>query len=281
MKVSIVCRNSKTDHRILTRLARQLAAGTTWKIAPHPAPKADVNYFFPYLEWEACPTRTAGWFTHRDEGRQAKVAMWESIADGLALRTTSAALYVPELQERGPTALITPPLDRQKFRPGGKRKPGPRPVVGTSGYTYPGGRKGEQLLNLLAASELGKGLDLRASGRGWPVPTVQWPWEKLEEFYWGLDVYLCTSLIEGVGYGPMEAMACGLPVVVPRGVSIFDELPDVPGLYRYRRGDYGDMERALREALEGRPDRAALRDATECFSEQAWIEGHIQAFETA
>src|SRR3954471_10274504 len=40
-----------------------------------------------------------------------------------------------------------------------------------------------------------------------------WPYEEVPAYFAGLDVYLCSSLIEGTATPVLEAMACGLPVV--------------------------------------------------------------------
>jgi len=86
----------------------------------------------------------------------------------------------------------------------------------------------------------------------------------MQEFYRSLSVFLCTSAIEGGPVTILEALACGVPVVVPKGVGLVEELPDIPGIYRY------DNEIALREMLdmalntEHNPDdlRAAVEDRT-------------------
>jgi hypothetical protein len=69
-------------------------------------------------------------------------------------------------------------------------------------------------------------------------------------------------------------------VVIGAGVGIHDELPDVPGIHRYRAGDPDDVVRAVDEALAGlhRIDRASLRRAIEPHSVTAWCEAHERAF---
>ncbi len=278
MRVHIVCRQTRNDTRIIPRLARLLAEGTGWSLSGSPLRSADLNVFLPYLEAQPVETRTAAWFTHRDEGRDAKVEMWDQAAGAVGLRLTSARIYLPGLEAHGPSALVTPPLDREKFRPGEQSNVGrARPVVGTSGYVYPGGRKGEDLLAQLAQSKLARSLDLRASGRGWPVPTVAYTWPEMQRFYQALDVYICTSSIEGVGYGPLEALACGVRVVVPSGVGVFDDLPEGAGIRHYPRGDYAGMVAALEAALSDPVDVDALRAATERYTVSAWCGDHQAA----
>lgn len=284
MKIHIVCRDHTSD-QILARLAAELATDAAFSIGPIPDPQADLNYYVPYLEWESFKdfkaTPTAAWFTHRDDNRPEKVVTWTDCARAVNLRTTSAKLYVSELEAYGPTALVTTPLDRDKFSPV-PRLNHDRRVVGTSGFVYPGGRKGEALVKRLAGDLTG--CDVIASGDGWPVPTRHYAWDRMQEFYHGLDVYVCTSEIEGIGYGPLEAMACGIPVVIPRGVGVFDELPGLENVHRYTAGDYASLKAAVTEALS-RYDEiainvASLRGATAKFSHAAWINEHVEAFES-
>ncbi len=283
MRVRIVTPTIEGD-RIVPRLAQELCRLTGWEVADRPDSRADINYFFPYLVEEAVPggSYTAAWFTHREEADKLakKTRAWEEAARRVNLRVTSARMYVPELSRYGEVRHVYTPLDTAKFRPRvqAARSQGRAPVVGTSGWVYPGGRKGEHLLSMLVGSKLGQALSLRASGQGWPVPTTYWPWERQQEFFQGLDIYLSTSLVEGIGYGPLEALACGVRVVVPTGVGVFDELPEGPGVRHYPRGDYAGLERALEKALADQPELEALRALVEPWTVAAWSEGHRAAF---
>ncbi len=284
MRIHIICGRLHAN-RILQRMARVLADQTGWTLSEQPDRAADINYWFPYLEWERnkafSDTLTAGWFSHRDAPHPVKADLWRRAAEAVNLRLTSARIYLEDLNKYGVTRLVTPPLDRDKFKPATRRPKG-KPVVGTSGFTYNDSRKGEHLLARLIESNLGRGLNLVAAGRGWPIPTTGYPWATMQEFYQGLDIYLCASLIEGVPYGVLEALACGIPVVIPRGVGLLDELPDAQNLHRYRAGDYGDMEMALRESLrivtEEGVNPGSLRAMTARFTTEAWAADHEAAF---
>ncbi len=286
MRVHVVFRGGRprADGNILERLCQALLVGLDASCGHEPAPGASVNYFFPYLErhrylrWSATPT--AAWFTHRESPRRAKakVAVWDAAAGELGLRLASAPQYARLLAESGPAGLVTPPLDREKFRPAPRAKPA-RPRVGVSGFIYPTGRKGERLVKLAAEDpRRADGWELVAAGHGWPVPTRQYAWAELERFYQGLDVYWCPSEIEGIGYGPLEALACGVPCVLPLGVGLFDDLGEAPGLYRYRAEDYGDAMLALERAVAEGGDPEALRALTEPFTAEAWVQDHREAF---
>lgn len=284
MKVHIVSRDYKSN-QILARLVKILAEQRGFTVADVPDDNADINYFFPYLEWDKYRgyrnTKTAAWFTHKDVGRPEKELMWDEAAQAVDLRTTSAVLYQKQLQKFGKTEIVTVPLDRKKFKPI-NQEPNTKFTVGTSGYVYPGSRKGEELIARLAKE---KTLDVNvvASGRGWPVKTTHYEWDAMQDFYHGLNCYLCTSTIEGIGYGPIEAMACGIPVVVPMGVGIFDELPNLENLHRYKAGNYKDMLRAIKECWDtlkrGGYNPSSLWTATVKYSAKNWVNEHTTAFE--
>jgi hypothetical protein len=250
-----------------------------------PDGQADLNYFFPYLEWcdrgrSFDATLTAAWFTHRDIYHgDDKVAMWDEAAAAVDLRLTTARRNLPGLEAYGPTALVMPPVDADKFQPVPGRALSDKPVVGVSGYVYQGGRKGEELVEKLGKERTD--LYVIASGKGWPVDDCQERhWDNLHVFYQCLDVLLCTSHLEGVPYPPLEALACGVPVVVPRDVGMLDDLPDnVPGIARYDAGDYDGMVAALHTVLDGEHDPAILRDTVSGYTLSAWRDDHERAFE--
>ena len=183
------------------------------------------------------------------------------------------------LEPFGPTALVTPPIDQWLFSIADKKKRDGKPVVGISGFVASGGRKGEPLVVWLARSPLNKRIELKASGRGWPIPSKDYAFSELPKFYNSLDVFLCTSVVEGLPAPPLEALACGIPIVIPRGVGLLDSLPDTPGIFRYIAGDYGEMEAALHLALQAKDiDRESLRNVSKPFTAEAWAKTHKEAF---
>lgn len=278
MRVHVIAAETTGD-QVLARLARDLVR-PDWTLGTEPDKRADVNYFLPYLLRDRFPdfrlTKTAAWFTHKETTRPGKVRSWERAADSVDLRLTSARLYLSDLERHGPTALVTPAIDHGKFQ-SATRTAHSKSVVGVSGFVYPGGRKGEDLVARLAKSDLGKRIELRASGQGWPVPIEPHVWGDLEQFYHGLNVYLCTSTIEGIPMPPLEAMACGIPVVIPRGVGLLDELPDIQNLHRYPADDYEAMVAAIETALAEPINLDSLTGATARFTVAAWQSDHEAA----
>lgn len=284
MNVHIVCSFGETD-RILPRMARLLAKGTGWSLGPVADPEADINYYFPYLELrKGVPMgRSAALFTHNELTLPGKSAIWDRHAAQVDLRVTWAKQYEEALSPLGPTVRITPPLDRDVFKPrSGLRPPNFKTVVGISGYVYSGGRKGEGLITEVLKTPIGQELDWRAIGRGWPRPleTEMIAHAGLPAFYQSLDLYLCPSLIEGIPYGPLEALACGVPVVIPWDVGLLDELGEVQGITRYEAGNVEALAAALEVAAVERnlADPEELRAKTERFTLDAWVDGHLQAF---
>lgn len=280
MKIHIIASRLHAD-RVLQRLAKTLAAGTGWTLSESPDPRADLNYFFPYLELqrrEWTETPSAAWFTHRDVANKMKVNLWDDVAEQVDVRLTSAPMYLPELKKHGASHYVRVAVDGQ-FAIGPEREN--RRMVGLNGWVYGDGRKGEDLVAKLAKSEIGRSCRWKASGRDWPVDTKSYPWEKMPQFFQSLDLFLCASRMEGPGLPPLEALACGVPVVVPEGVGIFDELPDIHGVWRFKVGDYDSLLETFTEAVNDRRrvDRGKLRAITDPYTSANWCTDHEAVFE--
>jgi len=284
----MVCRNWQDD-RIIPRMARAMADRLGWGLGKAVDPHADVLHLTGYFEAQLVSPwpkhqRVAAYFSHREEEPpgNAKARLWDETAGRVQLRVATCRLYADQLAPYGRTAICAAPLDRDHFRLA-RRPARQRPVVGFSGYTYTNRRKGEDLATQLLRSPLAARMEWRASGRGWPVPTTRYSWEEMPAFYQGLDVLVCTSRVEGIPMPPLEALATGCRVVIPRGVGLLDELPDVPGIYRYARGDVASLLCALEMACFATDgvSEEALREATACYSVERWVEDHRRAFAEA
>ena len=285
MHVHIVCIEHKSN-QILARHIRALLEIPGFTVGKKPDPKADINYFYPYLLAVDFPlfnsTPLAAYFTHHDTYHsKRKGEMWAEVAERVDLRITNAQRNIASI---GEAHIALPPMELEKFVPV-DRPPNPVPVVGVSGYVYKGGRKGENLVAQLAQSELGQQIKLVASGKGWPIPTKEYRWEDLHKFYQSLDVFLCTALEEGIPMPPLEALACGVPVVVPENVGLLDDLKISYPSVAYQCGQYDDMVLAIKHALSGLEDcvRAPIkapREAVAQFTPDRFRNNHIEAFET-
>jgi hypothetical protein len=289
MRVHIVCRNWQ-EERIIPRMARALHRGLGWTVSGAPDPKADVTYLLAYFEAQKATPWPAGqvaaYFTHREEEPigNAKARLFDQVAGKVALRVAMCRLYADPLEAYGPTVVPPLPVERERFTP----PPGPlprgergrKPVVGISGYIYANHRKGEDLVKGIISSKLGQRVEWRASGRGWPVPTRMYPWAEMPSFYQGLDVLVCPSRVEGGPMPVVEALSCGVRVVVPRGVGLIDELPDMQGIHRYERGDLASLLEALERAIAEPADPEELREAVAMHSVEGFVEAHRVAFES-
>jgi len=286
MKVHIVCRNW-TDDRVIPRFARYLMDAFGWKASDRPDPSADLNYWLGYFEYQKAPrfdaTPTVAYLTHledADAAESAKVRLFHAAAKNSTLRVCmneqTRALIEPLY---GKTFVFPLPLETDRFvivpQPSGTL-----PVAGFSGFRYKSGRKGEELASALVRDFQGEA-QFKASGRGWPCPTKKYTWDGMPAFYQSLNVFVCTSTVEGGPMTTLEALSCGVPVVIPVGVGIHDNIPDVHGIYRYTAGDYKSLKRAFGKALGGfdTVDREALREATKPHAVEAWVDANREAFE--
>lgn len=269
---------------MIPRFARYLRDGLGWTLTAAPVKSADVYYLSSYLEEGLLPkgnTRpVAAYFTHREvePAGNMKAKQFDSLAGRVQLRVATAAMYGDSLAGHGPTVQIRPPVERERFTiPPAQTNKGV--VAGFSGYTYANHRKGEDLAVMLAATQW-KNVSWRASGRGWPVKTTRYTWAGMPAFYQSLDVLVITARVEGVPMPALEALACGVSLVIPQGVGLLDELPEMEGIYRYPAGDLAGLSRAFSEAISGRGDvtREALRAATEPYTVANWCEEHRRAF---
>lgn len=287
VNVHIVDRDHQKSDRILPRLARTLANENGWTIGATPNGTAEVNHFSSYIEygerhsdWHF--TRTAAYFTHYDDSIPYKSFWWEMAATQCDLRVVTAPMYLESLSVYGLTVLAHPPVDQHLFiiRP---KEPHDKPRVGLSGFVQKRGsdRKGTKYVSKLMNSKLGHKLEIVASGIGWPCPTRQRKFGELPSFYTSLDVLLCTSVLEGNPMPPLEALACGIPVVIPRDVGLLDNLPDTLGIYCYDKGNFAQMCEALQQACFGGDiiDRQQLRNAVAEYTPQTWATDHRKAFE--
>jgi len=280
LRVNVVCRNLNDD-RVIPRFARYLRDHLSWTLTAAPDPRTEVVYLSGYFESQVCKpwpsVPVAAMFTHREETPpgNAKAKLFDAVAQRVQLRVAMCRLYAEPLSKFGATIQPPLPVERDKFIIKASSRRG-KPVVGFSGYTYRNHRKGEDLVEAVLASKIGQKVEWRASGRGWPVKTTRYKWADMPAFYQGLDVLVCPSRVEGGPMPVLEALSCGVSVVVPRGVGILDELPQVKGIHRYKRGDAGDLVKALGKAVRDRGDmnRDALRAVTEPYTVEAWCEAH-------
>lgn len=285
LNVNVVCRNFGHD-RVLPRFSRYLRDGLDWTLTKRAEPDAAVVYLMGYFEaqklkpWPSVPV--AAYFTHYEEEPpgNGKARYFDEMADRLHLRIATAPMYEDYLSTFGATVRIKPPVERDRFTIPNHRGH-PKMTAGFSGYTYSNHRKGEDLVHGILGSKIGQSLEWKASGRKWPVPTKGYAWPQMPRFFQSLDVLVVTSRVEGVPMPPLEALSCGVSVVIPRGVGLLDELPDIVGVHRYEKGDVAGLVAALEDAVSARAsvNREELRASTEPYSVKGWCQAHALTFE--
>jgi hypothetical protein len=180
------------------------------------------------------------------------------------------------LERYGPTVNVPPPIDRKAF----SIVDAPAQfTAGVSGFSYSDLRKGEDLIRKLMKAF--PKVQWQAIGRGWGQGTKQIDTAELPGFYQSLRLFVCASRIEGVPMTVLEALSCGVPVVIPRNVGLLDDLPELPGIFRFTAGEFNSLSTAFQQALDeaGQADRDALRQATTPYTPQAWARAHERAFE--
>jgi len=272
MKVNIV---TEPPGHIIPKMMGWLNDKLGWSIQVYKAdPSADINYYASYLTLKTAnpvKTKKAAWFTHFEEGSSWKEKIWNDYADKVDLRLSCVEYYVKLLKKKGLSKKITPGVDRKFFQPTGSGAGTKR--VGVSGLAQP--RKGEGLVMQLAQEKIN--IQLVITGQGWKLSHVWLPEHQMPNFFSMMDVFLCTSLIEGVPMPPLEALACGTKIVVRKNVGMLDELPETKGVRHYIKGDYADMLRALKLALADKVDPATLRSITDNYTINHWAESHKKA----
>lgn len=280
MKVHLVTNTPyDVNPHVVPRMMKWMADKYGWSIAERKSdPKADVNYYGEYLAWKFAnqvDTLKTGWHTHYEVGTPWKTKIWKEAAKDFDIRLYTSDLYKANLAKYGPVAKITPGIDREIFQPFSKRPD--KNIVGTAAVGQK--RKGEDLIEkLLSVSNL-HNFKLAIVGSYWKWQTNWIPWYDMPIFYSQIDVYLVTSTIEGVPAPPLEALACGVKIVVPNKVGIMDELPEMPGLRHYEKGNFDDMVRAIKTVLSDKVSQEELRAQTEKYSPEAWCTSNYVAIE--
>lgn len=175
-----------------------------------------------------------------------------------------------------------------------ERKPGPFRLLYCGNWSL---RKGVDLLDPLMRM-LGDGFELLYTpDRDGGTAGFSLPWnarslgrldgvEALAQAYLQADVLVFPSRLEGLPLVPIEAMACGLPVVATTGSSVIDIV---------RHGETGllvpaDNILALADAVTSLRDdptlwlsmsQASRRRQSEKFSEKKMLSGYLDAYHQA
>lgn len=278
----------RKDGRPWPRFTRYLYDALGWSADHHFDPAADVNYVL---------TSTTGWRKHahpwlhrtgklacRFGGRPPyglKARLWDEGMKAVSLRLTEAQRFVHEFAEYGPVARLPFFAFERDLFTIVPRAQNARPTVGVAGYMAPRGM-GIEMAKHLACYPDAQDWRIKAAGTGWPIPHKFYTYDKLPQFYQSLDVYLLARQGQNGSTSVFQALACGIPVVIPSDVPATDEeLPNMPGVYRYAMGDFDEMVEMLQRCIDERPmhNRGALRATTAEMTIENFCAEHERVFE--
>ena len=131
-----------------------------------------------------------------------------------------------------------------------------------------------------ALTEDERGLATRLGVEAHIVECGRVPDERLVELYNAADVLLFPSFYEGYGWPPLEAMACGTPVVTSDAPSLVEVVGDA-GLQAPAH-DTGALAAAVRAVIESTELAAGLRrrgiERAAQFTWQRTIDGFAEAY---
>lgn len=110
--------------------------------------------------------------------------------------------------------------------------------------------------------------------------------EDVEELFNGIDIYLSTSRSEGFSLTTVQAMACGVPVVVTRSGGPEEIVTHGTDGLIYPVGDAGAIAEALRSlanepALRARLGAAGRETVLRRFTLQRMVDGYTSLYEAA
>lgn len=270
MKVHIV---NEDDGHVIPRMMRWLVNKYSWSMSNRIDHRADLNYYAPYtaVALGQTGTTTAAWFTHKEDDHRGKLSLWHR-----AKRLIDYPLVTSHvIKDLNNFYVITPGIDLKHFKPG-KKPSTKKAVVGVAGIGQP--RKGYDLFNSLIECEETLNIEVKVAGRYWD--RGRWySYEEMPDFYRSLDVFVCTSINEGIPIPPLEALACGIKTVVPRSVGMMDELAGSPGVYFYDKGNFESMCEAVLIALDDSITKKVMHESMDIYSIDAWCESHYNTFE--
>lgn len=150
----------------------------------------------------------------------------------------------------------------------------PAMTLGVVGRVYPGGRKGEHLVQqLIEDLDVMDGLRIVSTNTDWGVPVVNY--DDMADFYRSIDYLLVPALIEGGPVPFMEALACGTLSIAPP-IGVISEFPHI----EYSTGNYDSLRQVIQETkkffLEGKYRVSSYMTP---YNWSTWANQHIALFD--
>ena len=231
-------------------------------------PEANIHYYINYGYFNKKPSSgiCVANFTHFDPDKLAD--KWTS--------TAHAVDHCTAVSEEAANNLISVGIPEDKItiiRVGADRSFTPKMVLGLCGRVYPGGRKGEHLVEeLLEDKELMKNLSIVASNSTWPCPVIDT--SSSAQFYSCIDFLLITSLLEGGPVPFMEALAMGKLSIAP-SIGVIGEFPHID----YEVGNINSLKKAISKTKsQFLQERLRISSFMEGYNWETWALQHARLF---
>jgi hypothetical protein len=183
-----------------------------------PDDTADINIFVNYKLYTDTPTKTVGYFTHKEDNSFDVVS---GLVDYCIAMSNRTATLLP----KDKTTVIEPSVDPMYL--------GNDIKIGWVGREYDNNRKRSTWLESLGKIE---GVNIYATNGKIPK-------DKMPLFYKDMDYILITASNEGGPLPHLESLAVGTPVIAPKNVGWCDEYPAI----RYET--YEELENLLKSLV--------------------------------
>lgn len=275
------------DGRPWPRFTRYLHDALGWTYDHHFDPTADVNYVLTsttgWRRWAHPWLQRSGKLACRFGGRPdygLKARLWDEGMLAVDLRVTEAHQFAQEFAEYGPSARLPFFAFERDLFTIRERPTNAKPTIGLAGFAAPRGM-GVEMAKHLACYPDAQDWRIKVAGEKWPIPHKLYAYHKLPGFYQSLDVYLLARQGRSASTSVFQALACGVPVVVPSGVPAYNELLNAFGIYRYPMGNFDDMVDVLRICLGNlrKHNRQMLRGVTVGMTPENLCAEHERVFE--
>lgn len=179
-----------------------------------------------------------------------------AIVDGYTVSSKKIYdIYAAEPELPKPDAIIPDGVDIACFTPSAyERRNADCFVIGWAGNSSWG--KQSQKYDVKGYDRIFRPMMDELRGRGFVVeervanPQIKRiKFEDMPDFYRGLDLFVCTSAIEGTPNTVLEAMACGIPVVSTDVGIVSDALGDLQKRFIMSRANTGTFSDGVAELL--------------------------------
>jgi len=269
-------RNARLKVRIITekpgwimhRKAEEIAKRLPYAVINEDYPEANIHYYINYGYFNQRPKSgvVIANFTHYDPDKLND--KWESVAkevDHCVAVANTAAADVKRFGIPDDKITVIPVGADKSFKP--------KMTLGLVGRVYPGGRKGEHLVQALLEDEsLMENLQIVALNDSWGVPT--WKFDDMSDFYRSIDYLLVPSLYEGGPVPFMEALGVGTMSIAP-AIGV---IPDFPHI-EYKWNDIDSLKTVILNLKEEFLERKRRVSHTiEPYNWDTWALKHIALF---